>query len=479
MRDSVHYLFAGVVLSIYGTQICPFLDTLSFFGLAAIIFAGLGLAYVLHLVLTRNFVTTQFPLDQARYQFRIEVSLFITAGLLMALYNYWSFGFPAGSGMKLVVGCSALGLFAAMDLALDREHVVARHVAETDSVCFLPDNFFPLTKKFALFSTATTVAITGVLILVINHDLTWISNLPQKSHVGRAIAAVAVEIIFVVAVIMGSLINIIWSYARNLRLYFDRQQAVLHQATRGDLTARLPVATSDEFGKTAVHVNQMIGALEKQNEKLQRTRDATLNSMAGLAETRDPETGRHIERTQEYVHTLAEELQAHPRFQATLTEEKIERLRKSAPLHDIGKVGVPDAILLKPGELEGDEWEEMKKHTDYGRKAIRQAEEQLKEQSFLSLAREIAYTHHEKWNGEGYPRGLVEEEIPVSGRIMALADVYDALISKRVYKDAFTPEKAREIIEEDKGKHFDPAVVEAFLNREADFREIATENPDT
>ena len=143
------------------------------------------------------------------------------------------------------------------------------------------------------------------------------------------------------------------------------------------------------------------------------------------------------------------------------------------PLHDIGKVGVPDAILLKPDRLTAEEWHEMQKHTIYGREALRVAEERLGSNSFLRIAGEIAHSHHEKWDGSGYPRRLMGEGIPVSGRLMALADVYDALISKRVYKQAFTHSRAKEIIIKGRGTHFDPLVVEAFLAQEVEFKHVA------
>lgn len=223
--------------------------------------------------------------------------------------------------------------------------------------------------------------------------------------------------------------------------------------------------------------------LEKQNESLeekvrQRTRelvmtqDATIESMAVLAEYRDPETGGHIMRTKNYVRILANKLKEHPKFRDYLTADVIDLLHKSAPLHDIGKVGVPDHILLKPGKLTNEEFEEIKKHTTYGHNAIAVAERRLGENSFLSLAREIAYAHQEKWDGSGYPRGLKGEEIPISGRLMALADVYDALISKRVYKPPFSHRKAVDIIIEGRGKHFDPDMVDAFMEIQEDFRQV-------
>ncbi len=205
---------------------------------------------------------------------------------------------------------------------------------------------------------------------------------------------------------------------------------------------------------------------------LQITQDAAIFSLASLAETRDPETGSHILRTREYVRLLALQLSGHFRFREYLTPRRIEQLYKSAPLHDIGKVGVPDAILCKPGRVTSEEFEEIKKHTLYGRDVLANATGLLGMNSFLTVAEEVIFTHHERWDGRGYPQGLQGEEIPVSGRLMALADVYDALTSKRCYKAAMPHEEAKGIILEGRGTHFDPAVVDAFLRCERDFLQV-------
>jgi putative two-component system response regulator len=218
----------------------------------------------------------------------------------------------------------------------------------------------------------------------------------------------------------------------------------------------------------------------RRTREVSTIQDVTMVAMGSLAETRDNETGNHIRRSQYYVKVLADRMKDYPRFKEYLTLETIELLYKSAPLHDIGKVGIPDHILLKPGKLTPEEFDIMKTHTTLGRDAIMTAEKQLDSPtSFLRVAREIAWSHHEKWDGTGYPQGLSEDETPVSGRLMALADVYDALISKRVYKSAFTHEKAVSIIQEGSGNHFDPAIVEAFLDISDRFREIAQKYSDS
>jgi putative two-component system response regulator len=214
--------------------------------------------------------------------------------------------------------------------------------------------------------------------------------------------------------------------------------------------------------------------VSERTEELNRTKDVAIFCMATLAETRDSETGKHILRTQNYIKILAEYLVNHPRFSDYLQADgTIEMLSKTSPLHDIGKVGVPDRILLKPGKLDPDEWIAMKKHAQYGHDALLRAELELGSTDFLQMAREIAYTHHERWDGNGYPQGLKGENIPVSGRLMAIADVYDALINKRVYKEAYSHEKAVEIVRQSAGTHLDPDIVEAFLQLQDGFRNIA------
>ncbi|MCP9791526.1 two-component system response regulator [Vulcanococcus limneticus Candia 3F8] len=204
--------------------------------------------------------------------------------------------------------------------------------------------------------------------------------------------------------------------------------------------------------------------VKRRGQELAAIQDVTIQAMAGLAETRDADTGNHIRRTQHYVKALAQQLRDHPRFREALNDHAIDLLFRSAPLHDIGKVGIPDRILLKPGRLTPEEFEIMKTHTTLGRDAIATAERQLGlEVGFLKSAKEIAYSHQEKWDGSGYPEGLAGDAIPLSARLMALADVYDALISRRVYKEPMGHEQALDIIRQGSGSHFDPDIVEAFL----------------
>ncbi len=202
--------------------------------------------------------------------------------------------------------------------------------------------------------------------------------------------------------------------------------------------------------------------------------EVTIHALASLAEARDNETGNHIRRTQHYVKALADHLQRHPRFVDELDESTRKLLYQSAPLHDIGKVGIPDAILLKPGKLTAEEYEVIKSHTTLGRNAIQHAEDLLGlAVPFLRFAKEMAYSHQERWNGSGYPQGLQGDAIPVSARLMAVADVYDALVSPRVYKKAMPHDEAAAYIVNKRSVEFDPDVVDAFVALQSEFQAIA------
>ena len=214
--------------------------------------------------------------------------------------------------------------------------------------------------------------------------------------------------------------------------------------------------------------------VERRMEENELIQTVSIRALAHLAEIRDPETGNHILRTQGYVRLLATRLREHPRFSAILDEHYIKMLTHSAPLHDIGKVGIPDYILLKPGKLTADEWTIMKTHARLGSDAIKLAEHDIDQPvEFLVLAKEVAHWHHERWDGKGYPDGLAEDAIPISARLMTMADVFDALISKRVYKEAMPFQTALEIIAAERARQFDPDVTDAFLSAFDEFTAIA------
>ena len=217
---------------------------------------------------------------------------------------------------------------------------------------------------------------------------------------------------------------------------------------------------------------------QRTHDELVETQDVTIFALAYQDELRDRQTGKHLERTAIYVRLLADELAKLPRYRAYLTPSYVADLVKSAPLHDIGKVGITDSILLKPSTLTPQETEEIRRHCEYGARVLQIAEKKLRFQSFLSIAIQLALYHHEKWDGTGYPHGVSGESIPLSGRIMALADNYDALRTERVYKKAMSHDETRDMIVSLRGTHFDPLLVDAFLRQEGEFRRTALELDD-
>ena len=214
-------------------------------------------------------------------------------------------------------------------------------------------------------------------------------------------------------------------------------------------------------------------SVQQRTSQLKRSKDSILLVMGLVAEHRDPETGEHIQRTRAYVHVMAEALSKNPLYSDLIPPELVEIFSFAAPLHDIGKVGISDEILLKPGKLTENEFELMKHHAIGGEEIIIRAQQYLSEPELLNIARDIAGGHHEKWDGTGYPRGLKGESIPLPARIMAFADVYDALVSDRAYKPLYTHEAACNIIANDVGTHFDPNLYTVFKEVKEQFREIA------
>lgn len=220
-------------------------------------------------------------------------------------------------------------------------------------------------------------------------------------------------------------------------------------------------------------------AFARQNHDLVRTRDAVIFGLAKLAESRDPDTGHHLERIALYATRLAEAMRRRAHFSSQITQTFLKSLGISSALHDIGKVGVEDSVLLKPGNLTAAEREKVQRHTVLGAECIEQIESRLGASNFLAMAREIALCHHERWDGAGYPNGLAGEQIPLAARIISVVDVYDALSVRRVYKEPFGHEKCVQLIREGAGSQFDPQIVDVFLEIEADFHQLAREMSDS
>lgn len=476
-RCNIHYLLATIAFAVYGIRVCPFLDSLSTPELLVpilVVFATQYLGRVYAMQKIRALSLSR----QTKWQFLLDLSLFIAGGVSLAIYNKQLYDFPVESELKVLVGMSILGFFISSDLALNRQFKIAKKLQETAASIHPDMDPYPLTKKFVWFATISLVSVVTVVVEVINKDLDWLIHRDPSISLRVAKGYIFAEVIFVVAVMMSYVVLIILSYSRNLKISLAIQNQTLNRVASGDLAVKVAVVSNDEFGVMAQRTNVMIESMLEQNQEINITRDVCIHSLATLAETRDNETGGHILRTQNYVKVLAQALQKLPAYREQLDSETIELLYKSAPLHDIGKVGIPDSILQKPGKLTDAEFATMKQHPEIGYQALQKAQGQLGNNSFLRIAGEISLTHHEKWDGSGYPNGLVGEQTPLSGRLMAVADVYDALITKRVYKPAFSHQKAVSIISEGSGSHFDPAIVAAFLANEAQFANIAEQFKD-
>jgi HD-GYP domain-containing protein (c-di-GMP phosphodiesterase class II) len=230
--------------------------------------------------------------------------------------------------------------------------------------------------------------------------------------------------------------------------------------------------------KDALQVQELLNdSILAGTKTLRRTQGAAIRSLARLAEYRDPETGFHLQRICEYTRLIAAEVFERSPYSFQITQEYGDDISLSSMLHDIGKVSIPDSILLKPGKLDGAEWEMMKKHTIFGWEVLHKADTELGEQSFLTLAATIALSHHERFDGGGYPHGSVAEQIPLSARICALSDVYDALTTSRPYKEAWTHEQAVEEILRQSGSHFDPVLVEIFGDVNGAFADVRRQFP--
>jgi putative two-component system response regulator len=272
--------------------------------------------------------------------------------------------------------------------------------------------------------------------------------------------------------------------ATEAALVQEADDLVYHIAHHGELLARIQSGVRVmDLRKELLAAHEAAAAnlvaLATRADEIAATRDVAVFALAKLAESRDPETGEHLERLRSYSQILAEQLHEQGPYQDLIDSTFLDDLYRSSPLHDIGKVGIPDAILRKPGRLTPDEFEIMKQHTTIGAEALEKSMHLSGCGGFLSMAVDIARYHHERFDGSGYPCGLRDHAIPLAARIVALADVYDALTSVRVYKDAYTPEAARQMILEQEGRHFDPVIVDAFRARFSDFLDVrmAIERP--
>lgn len=466
-RAILHYVAAVIVFTLYGGRVCPFIDSLP----TAVLFIQTSTVFtLLYFIRTLTRATRDEDVNLFTH-----ITLFAIVGAGFSAWYGVIYDFPIESNLKVLFGITMLGIVISLDLAISR----VRHIsAQNQTPNQKPESIKPLAGQIGLGAMLLTVMITVLLSLVVYKDLQWLVEHTEHQISMSDIDSILKEFAFVAGVVLAYIALIAINGAALINEQLTRQTCVMSEAASGNLNVQVPLSQAGELSVIAYYTNQMLGDLQTSYDEINRTRDATIVGLSTLAEVRDNETGAHILRTQHYVKALANVLKHQARYAHFLTEENIDLLYKSAPLHDIGKVGIPDAILLKPGKLTDDEFSIMKTHAQLGADALCITEKSGDGIAFLKFAREIAATHHEKWDGSGYPRGLKGDAIPLSGRLMALADVYDALISKRVYKPAFSHDKAKAIILEGKGTHFDPTVVDAFLACEHKFVEIAQQYKD-
>jgi response regulator RpfG family c-di-GMP phosphodiesterase len=463
------YIIAGVLFGSYGSRVCPMLETLT----TLEIFTQVSIVFVL-VWLTRHFLLAKHALvEQGRFA-QLDTLLFFAASIPFALYYNLSYDFTIDSNLKVLFGMALFGFFTGTILQLNFKIAQIEQMEATGQFDFqLIGERTSLVKQIIGLVIVLLITLTTMLTMVAVKDIFWLEHNPNRLLDGSGKISVIKEFVYLAVVIGGYAITIMALSSKLIKRILLSQEHALSKVTNGEQSVRLPIFGYNELGSMASMTNTMLDSLETAQHEVKTTRDVAIVSLSALAESRDNETGAHILRTQEYVKVLAQELSKSEVHSSLLTPNYIELLYKSAPLHDVGKVGVPDSVLLKPGKLTDEEFEIMKGHPAIGAEALSIAEKQLGSSSFLRVAKEISLTHHEKWNGSGYPNQLSGEDIPLSGRLMALADVYDALISKRVYKPAFTHEQAKQIILEGNGTHFDPQVVKAFLAIEDQFVRIA------
>lgn len=468
------YAVAALLFGTYGGRVCPMLETLT----AVEVLTHVSIVFAL-LFLIRHFVLTNHTwVKQCKFA-QLDTALYFAASVPFALYYSVSYDFPIDSNLKVLFGMSLFGFFTGTILQLVSKLAQIDEMNRTGKFDFsLTGQRISLVKQMIFLVVLLLITLTTMLTMIAVKDVFWLEHNPERLLDGTGKISIIKEFIFLSAVLAGYAVTIMVLWSKLIKRILLSQEYSLEQVTKGNIATRLPIFGYDELGSMASMTNSMLDSLQSAQTEVKTTRDVAIVSLSALAESRDNETGAHILRTQEYVKVLAEHMSLSDKHRDLLTPNYIELLYKSAPLHDVGKVGIPDNVLLKPGKLTDEEFEIMKGHPKIGAEALSIAEKQLGSSSFLRVAKEISLTHHEKWNGSGYPNQLSGEQIPLSGRLMALADVYDALISKRVYKPAFSHDKAKEIILEGEGSHFDPEVVQAFLAVENEFVKIAAEYQD-
>jgi HD-GYP domain-containing protein (c-di-GMP phosphodiesterase class II) len=448
-----HYAAAAAILTIYGVGVCNFIGSLHPALWFATVAGTLALQLIIRTRLELAIVTAAQPAERPSRAFLLEVGIFLGGATTVGLLNYVWHAFPAASAFKSAVGFAAVGMFAATDQAI--AHILDRF--ETGGLRReRPTIRWPLVLRLAALATAIlvfSITIAGLVLLRIL-DSGVASEQETK-------ALIATELAFVAIVFAAYVANLLRGVGRLLHRSLKEQIEALALAKTSLSGRRAVVATECELGWVAGEINAMLDQLAAKASEAARANDAILRGLLTLASARDNETALHIRRTQTYVAMLAEDL-ARTDPSTGLGDEDVQRLAAAAPLHDIGKVAVPDAILRKPGKLTAEEFAIIQGHVAAGVEVIDTVIAEVGTTPFLATARDLIAGHHEKYDGTGYPAGRAGDAIPLAARIMAVADVYDALRTARVYKPALSHAAAADIIRKGAGTHFDPRVVAAF-----------------
>ncbi len=464
-RSAVHHVLFSIFVTIYGYSVCNFIN-----GLAVSVWAATLLPVLLGQWMLRSTVARHVSKRSAALRPRLafwgELSVFIAGGAVIGFVNTVFHGFPAASGLKAMFGFVTIGIFAGVDQAFVQTRI---RFEEGGMPSFSSKPRSPFAVRLGLSFGLVTALVIGVIALLV---LRGIEDGTVKDAEG--FRRLAIEFAFVFAVIFCYVANAARGAETLLAKALSEQVQTLGEAREGRVRRRALIGTQDEIGFVSAEINYLLDELDRAHETTTRTNDAIMKALIGLAGARDNETGDHLQRTQRYVGILCGQLAQHPEHAAALAPPAIADIVSAAPLHDIGKVAVPDAILRKPGRLTPEEYEVMKTHVGHGLAVIDKVIADVGATRYLVAARHVIAGHHEHWNGSGYPFGLKGADIPLAGRVMALADVYDALRSERIYKPAMTHAEARQILIDGAGTQFDPLVVAAFLVVEPQFERIAT-----
>jgi response regulator RpfG family c-di-GMP phosphodiesterase len=463
-RSAAHHIVSSVFVTIYGYSVCNFINGLQVSLWAATLVPVLTAQWLLRSALAAR-ISIANPVARPRLAFLTELSVFVFGGATIGIVNTMLHGFPPGSGLKAMLGFVTIGVFAGVDQAF----VQIRIRFEQGGMAALPSTpRSPFAIRFGLGFGLVTALVLGVVSLLVLRAIE-----DGQAHDAQGFRRLAIEFAFVFVVILCYVANLARGAEKLLATAVSEQVRTLGSAREGSSRRRAVIGTNDEIGFVSGEINHLLDELDRAHDATTRTNDAIVKALIGLAGARDNETGGHLQRTQHYVATLCEQLALTPEYGSILTQRVIAEIVGAAPLHDIGKVAVPDAILRKPGRLNPDEYDVMKTHVAHGLAVIDSVIADVGVTPYLAAARDIIAGHHEHWNGAGYPLGLVGREIPLAGRVMALADVYDALRSARVYKPPMSHAQAKRILMDGAGTHFDPMVVASFLTIESRFERIA------